>query len=130
MLQHATTALAPLGSLLGLDGAVLLAFLLGSPANEIVLPIAYMIYQNSTVLTEPAGTAALYGVFSANGWTWKTAVCFLIFCVLHWPCTTTLWTIRRETNSLRYTVLAAVLPTACGVLLCIAFTALCRLLGM
>ncbi len=130
VLQHATTALAPLGSLLGLDGAVLLAFLLGSPANEIVLPIAYMIYQNSTVLTEPAGTAALYGVFSANGWTWKTAVCFLIFCVLHWPCTTTLWTIRRETNSLRYTVLAAMLPTACGVLLCIAFTALCRLLGM
>ena len=130
MLAHATRMLTPVGSLFGMDGATLLAFILGSPANEIVLPIAYMIYQNSAVLTEPTGTAALAGVFLAHGWTWKTAVCFLIFCVLHWPCTTTLWTIRKETGSVPYTILAVVLPTFCGLLLSFVFTMLCRLFGI
>ncbi len=125
-----TGFLDPAGRTFGLDGTMLLAFLLGSPANEIVLPIAYMIYQNSAILTEPAGNAALAAAFFAGGWTWKTAVCFLIFAVLHWPCTTTLWTIRRETKSLGYTVLSALLPTAFGLLLCLLFTTVCRILGV
>lgn len=129
ILSYCTALLDPVARLFGLDGTVLLAFVLGSPANEIVLPIAFMVYRNSAILTEPAGNAALASTFLSNGWTWQTAVCFLIFTVLHWPCTTTLWTIRKETKSFRAMLLAALLPTALGLLVCLAFTLLCRLFG-
>lgn len=130
LLAICTDALHPFASLFGLDGAILLAFLLGSPANEIVLPIVFMICQGNAVLSEPSGAAALTDALLQAGWTWKTAVCFLLFSVLHWPCATTLWTIRRETRSTPMTLLAAALPTAVGLLLCFCFSAFCNLIGI
>lgn len=130
VLTRCTGILQPFSELFGLDGATLLAFVLGSPANEIVLPILFMIYENSAILLEPSGVGTLANVLFANGWTWKTAVCFVIFAVLHWPCATTLWTIRRETGKAGLTLLAAALPTAFGLLLCLLFTCVCRLFGI
>lgn len=130
VLLHATGWLDPLARAFGLDGTILLSFLLGSPANEIVLPIASMIYQNGAVLSEPAGPTALASLFAANGWTAKTCVCFLVFTVLHWPCATTLWTIRRETGSRLYTLLALLLPTCLGLLLCFLINLFCLLFGI
>lgn len=71
----------------------------------------------------------MHALLTANGWTWTTAVSAVLFFLLHWPCSTTLWTIRRETGSAKWTLLAALLPTAMGMALCTAFTALARALG-
>lgn len=104
--------------LLGLDGVILLAFILGFPANEIVIPIALMMYTAGTGLTE-AGTLAETGaVLLANGWSKVTGICFILFSVLHFPCSTTLMTVKKETGSIGYTLLAAALPTAFGMLIC------------
>ncbi|MBQ9748259.1 MAG: ferrous iron transport protein B [Clostridia bacterium] len=117
---YLSSLLDPLGRVMGLDGVILLAFLLGLPANEIVLPLCLMLYRAEGVLTEYAGGETLLATLVANGWTWRTAVCFLILTVLHAPCLTTLLTIRRETGSARMTALALFIPTLCGVLLCMA----------
>ena len=111
--------LDPLGRLMGLDGMILLAFVLGFPANEIVLPILLMGYLQEGSLTACAGLGELQTVFTANGWTARTAVCMVLLCLMHFPCGTTVVTIRRETGSLRWTLLSAALPTAVGVLLCL-----------
>lgn len=104
-------------AVLGLNGAVLLAFLLGSPANELVLPILVMILTASGTAVS-GSAAAMSAVLQGCGWDWKLSLCTLVFFLFHWPCTTTLLTIRRETGSLKWTVLAAVLPTAFGCALC------------
>ena len=130
LLWHCTRILNPIAAPFGMDGTILLAFLLGSPANEIVLPIVFMTVSGGTVLTEPSGVETLADALLACGWTWKTAVSFLLFSILHWPCATTLQTIRKETGSAPLTLLAAALPTAIGLLLCFLFTAACRLLGV
>ena len=114
---------------LGMDGVLLLAFVLGFPANEIVLPIAVMGYLAQGSLGDSLGLAQMHALLTANGWTWTTAVSAVLFFLLHWPCSTTLWTIRRETGSTKWTLLAALLPTAMGMALCTAFTALARALG-
>ena len=114
---------------LGMDGVLLLAFVLGFPANEIVLPIAVMGYLAQGCLSDALGLAQMHALLTANGWTWTTAVSAVLFFLLHWPCSTTLWTIRRETGSAKWTLLAALLPTALGMALCTAFTALARLSG-
>ena len=111
------------------DGVLLLAFVLGFPANEIVLPIAVMGYLAQGSLGDSLGLAQMHALLTANGWTWTTAVSAVLFFLLHWPCSTTLWTIRRETGSAKWTLLAALLPTAMGIALCTAFTALARALG-
>ena len=118
-----------LGQAMGMDGVLLLAFVLGFPANEIVLPIAVMGYLAQGSLSDALGLAQMHALLTANGWTWTTAVSAVLFFLLHWPCSTTLWTIRRETGSAKWTLLAALLPTALGMALCAAFTALARLLG-
>lgn len=123
LLAHGATFLDPLGQLMGLDGVILLAFILGFPANEIVLPIALMAYTAGGTLTDVADPAAIGAILVANGWTWKTATSAILFSLMHWPCSTTLLTVKKETGSLGYTALAALLPTAFGMLLCIAFTA-------
>ena len=112
-----------------MDGVLLLAFVLGFPANEIVLPIAVMGYLAQGSLSDALGLAQMHALLTANGWTWTTAVSAVLFFLLHWPCSTTLWTIRRETDSAKWTLLAALLPTALGMALCAAFTALARLIG-
>lgn len=129
LLAWCANALDPLGRAMGMDGVLLLAFVLGFPANEIVLPIAVMGYLAQGSLGDSLGLAQMHALLTANGWTWTTAVSAVLFFLLHWPCSTTLWTIRRETGSAKWTLLAALLPTAMGMALCTAFTALARALG-
>ena len=104
---------------MGLDGVILLAFLLGLPANEIVLPLCLMLYRSDGMLTETLSLSSVSELLTANGWTWQTAILFLVFTVLHSPCTTTLLTVKRETGKFRYALLAFLLPTALGIGFCI-----------
>ena len=127
LLMALAGALDPLGRLLGMDGVILLAFLLGFPANEIVLPIAVMIYSMGGSLTELGELPALRPLLVENGWTAVTALCVMLFSLCHWPCSTTLLTIKKETGSARWTALAALLPTALGALLCMAVNGLAAL---
>ena len=112
--------LEPLGRLMGLDGFILLAFLLGFPANEIVVPCILMGYLSTGALTDYGSLAELRGLLMANGWTTVTAVCVLLFTLFHFPCGTTCLTIWRETRSGKWTALAAALPTIVGIALCMA----------
>ncbi len=120
LLLHLTGFFDSLGRLMGLDGVILMAFLLGFPANEIVIPIMLMAYLQSGMLVEMTDSAALFTLLTANGWTWKTALCMLIFCLFHWPCSTTCLTVKKETGSLKWTAAAILLPTILGVVLCTA----------
>ena len=129
LLTRCAAALDQLGRVMCMDGVLLLAFVLGFPANEIVLPIAVMGYLAQGSMSDALGLAQMHALLTANGWTWTTAVSAVLFFLLHWPCSTTLWTIRRETGSTKWTLLAALLPTALGMALCAAFTALARLIG-
>lgn len=122
--------LQPLGGLMGLDGIILLAFLLGFPANEIVVPCILMGYLSAGSLTEYGSLAQLHGILAANGWTAATALCVLLFTLFHFPCGTTCLTIWRETGSAKWTALAVALPTAVGMALCIAVNGVCRLAGL
>ena len=117
------------GRLMGLDGMVLLAFLLGFPANEIVLPVLLMGYLQTGSLTDYGSLAELSAVLTANGWTAETAVCMLVLCLLHFPCGTTCLTILHETGSARWTALAAALPTAMGAVVCMVIHGVWTLLG-
>ena len=128
LLARAAEFLDPAGRFLGLDGAILLAFLLGMPANEIVLPLVLMLYLSQGTLSELQGVSALADVLHSNGWNWVTALCYMLFSLMHWPCSTTLLTIRRETGRWRWAALAAVLPTILGCLACRGVVLLSRLL--
>jgi ferrous iron transport protein B len=114
-----TDFLDPAGRLLGMDGTVLAAFILGIPANEIVMPIALMAYAADGSMAE-LSLSATRELLIANGWDAMTAVSVIIFSLCHFPCSTTLLTVKRETGKLRYAILAAIIPTALGVLLCTA----------
>lgn len=118
LLMHIAGFLNPLGALMGLDGIILMAFILGFPANEIVLPIILMAYLQSGVLAPMDDKTAILSLLSANGWTVKTAVCMAVFSLFHWPCSTTCLTIKKETGSLKWTAVSILLPTGIGVLLC------------
>ncbi|WP_461366379.1 ferrous iron transporter B [Candidatus Darwinibacter acetoxidans] len=130
LLSHFSAWLNPLGRAMGLDGMILLAFILGLPANEIVIPILLMGYLSADSLLAVEDLAAMRAVLTANGWTWLTALNFIIFALFHWPCGTTLLTIRRETGSCKWTLLAALLPTALGICLCIVLTIIVKLWPM
>ena len=112
--------LEPVGALMGLDGMILLAFVLGFPANEIVIPILLMGYLSTGTLTAYTGLAELKLLLVQNGWTWETALCATVFTLFHFPCGTTSATIYRETGSVKWTALAVALPTLTGFLLCTA----------
>lgn len=120
--------LDPIGRLMGMDGVILMAFILGLPANEIVIPIIIMTYTSQGTLIEPGNLSDLHTLLISQGWTWVTALCTMVFFLFHWPCSTTLMTIKKETGSLKWTCLAVLLPTTCGVILCMAITAFSRLL--
>ena len=130
LLQLCASALDPFARLMGLDGVILIAFLLGFPANEIVMPVIFMAYLAQGTLVEPGSFAAMKALLLSHGWTFQTAVSMILFSLFHWPCSTTLLTIHKETNSLRWTVLAALLPTSAGILLCMGFTGICRMLSL
>lgn len=118
LLQHASNFLDPLGHLLGMDGVILLAFVLGLPANEIVLPIILMIYLSQNQLMEPMQVTTLRTVLMTHGWTAATALCTALFSMFHWPCGTTILTIYKETKRMGWTLLAILLPTLVGMAAC------------
>lgn len=120
LLFHASRILDPVGRFIGLDGVILLAFILGFPANETVLPIMIMTYMSESALSDVGGLAQIKDVLLQNGWTPQTAICMLLFALMHWPCSTTLITVAKETRSVKWTLAAFILPTAFGVLACLA----------
>ena len=128
LLSHIARFLSPLGRLMGLDGVILAGFLLGFPANEIVLPIIFMAYTAGAALPGEMASAQLLPVLAAQGWGPLTALNLMLFSIFHFPCSTTLLTVYRETRSGKWTLLAAALPTVVGILLCILTTAASKIL--
>lgn len=128
LLVHCSSFLDPLGKLMGLDGVILLAFILGMPANEIVVPIMLMTYLAQGSILDIGNLSVLKELLTANGWTWITAVCMILFSLMHWPCGTTILTIHKETQSVRWTVAAVLIPTLMGMILCMAFAGVTRVL--
>ena len=128
LLNLCASFLDPFASLIGLDGVILMAFILGLPANEIVMPLILMAYLEQGSLTEPGSLITLKALLAAHGWTTTTAACTLIFTLFHWPCATTLLTIHKETGSLKWTLLSILLPTAFGLLLCFLINQTVRLI--
>ncbi len=126
LLSHAAGFLDPLGRLMGLDGVILLGFVLGFPANEIVLPIILMTYLAQGALTELPSLWMLKEMLARQGWTIWTAASMLIFTLFHWPCSTTMLTIFRETKSWKWTALAMLLPTVVGTCLCMLLHGIAR----
>lgn len=118
ILQYCTDFLDPFGRFIGLDGVIVMAFILGFPANETVISIIIMSYMASGTLMDYSGYPELLRLFSANGWTVTTAVCMMVMTVLHFPCSTTCLTIKKETGSLRWTLTSMLLPTLMGVIIC------------
>lgn len=130
ILTHCANFLDPFAQYLGLDGYILMAFILGFPANEIVFPIIIMSYMATGSLLELGSTTELYNLLSANGWTWVTAVSVMLFCLMHWPCSTTCLTIKKETQSFKWTLISFLVPTIAGMIICFVFTSTVRLLGL
>ena len=114
--------LNPFASLLGLDGYILTAFIFGIPANEIVLPIILMCYLGDHSLVNMENTFSVGQILIQNGWTLLTAINVMIFTCLHFPCATTLLTIKKETGSVKWTIISFLLPTFCGMLICMVTT--------
>lgn len=127
ILNHLVNFLEPLARLMGLDGVILTAFLLGSPANEIVVPIIIMTYLSKGSLLEIDDINVMRNLLVNNGWTIITAINVILFSLMHWPCGTTLLTIHKETGSIKWTVISFILPTVFGIISCICFTSLAKL---
>lgn len=119
--------LNPFASAIGLDGYILMAFILGIPANEIVIPIIIMSYLKTSTMVEMNNIMELKNLLVANGWTTLTAINTMILCLLHYPCATTLLTIKKETNSLKWTALSFLIPTIAGIVVCFVVTQIWRL---
>ena len=116
--------LDPFAKLMGLDGYILTAFILGLPANEIVLPIILMSYMGKGTLVSLENTYTIGEILIQNGWTILTAINVMLFTLLHFPCSTTLLTIKKETGKWRWSVLAFMIPTICGIMMCTITTAI------
>ncbi|MDY4977207.1 MAG: ferrous iron transport protein B [Clostridia bacterium] len=129
ILQHCTAFLDPAAQWIGLDGVILLAFLLGFPANEIVIPIILMSYLATGRMVEYESLEQLKELLISNGWTVRTALCTLVLCLFHFPCGTTCQTIYKETKSVKWTAFSMALPTVIGLLLCFFITQAFRLFG-
>ncbi len=118
--------LDPFARAIGLDGVILLAFILGFPANEIVVPIIIMAYMAEGKLLQIDDLSVLKDLLVNNGWTWITAVSTLLFSLMHWPCSTTCLTIRKETQSIKWTLVSWLVPTITGFVVCFLFTTIAR----
>lgn len=130
VLMFLANFLNPFAQSIGLDGVILLAFILGLPANEIVVPIILMSYLATGQLIEVNTIEELRTILIANGWTWLTGLNTLLFCLLHWPCTTTLLSAYKESGSLRWTLVTFLVPTLIGLMVCFFVTQTVRLLGL
>lgn len=130
ILNHCANFLQPFAYLLGLDGYILMAFILGLPANEIVMPIVIMSYMSTGSMMELETLDALRALLISHGWTWLTAISVMLFCLMHFPCATTLLTIRKETQSWKWTLVSFLVPTIVGILVCFIFAQTVRFLGL
>lgn len=118
ILGYCSNFLDPFAKLIGLDGVILLAFILGFPANEIVIPIIIMSYLCTGSMIEFDSLESLKILLVDNGWTYITAICTMLFSLIHFPCATTILTIKKETKSLKWTIAAFCIPTICGIIIC------------
>ena len=128
ILIYIANFLEPLGKAMGLDGFILLAFIAGFPANEIVIPVLLMAYMSTGSLIDFESVESLKNVLLANGWTGLTALNVMLFSLLHWPCSTTLWTIKKETGSLKWTFAAFIIPTTIAFAVCFITASLYKLI--
>lgn len=129
ILSYCANFLNPFAQIIGLDGYILMAFILGLPANEIVIPILIMSYMSKGALIELESLTELRTLFVNNGWTWLTAVCTMLFSLNHFPCGTTLFTIYKETGSKKWTWYSFIIPTITGIIVCFIVAQTVRLLG-
>ncbi len=127
LLLHSARFLDPAAEILGLDGVILVAFVLGFPANEIVLPIVIMAYLSNASLTELPSLAEMRLILIDNGWTLLTALNTIILSLFHWPCSTTVLTIKKESGKVKWAFLSVLIPTAIGASICIITTLFYRL---
>lgn len=129
LLAHCAGFLDPFARLFGLDGVILMAFILGFPANEIVFPIIIMAYLSTGTLTDLSALGELKILLENNGWTWLTAVCTILFSLMHWPCSTSCMTILKESKSLKWTAVSFAVPTLVGLTVCFVVATFVRLVG-
>ncbi len=130
ILTHCANFLNPFADLIGLDGYILMAFILGFPANEIVIPIIIMSYMATGSMLGFSSLAELKTLLVNNGWTWLTAICVMLFSLMHWPCGTTCLTIKKETQSWKWTLVSFLVPTIMGIVICFIINSLVRLAGL
>lgn len=123
-------ALDPFGRAIGMDGVIIMAFILGFPANETVIPIMLMAYLSCGSMTEAAALSELRRILVENGWTYLTAINVLLFSLMHWPCSTTLMTIKKESGSVKWTLAAAAIPAVTGIIICFLLTTAVRLVSI
>lgn len=128
IITHISNFLQPIGNAIGLDGFILMAFIVGLPANEIVLPVLLMAYLATGTLTDFGSIDSLRQILVDRGWTLLTALNTMLFSLLHWPCTTTLWTIKKETGSLKWTFLSFIIPTVIAFVVCFITATIWRLI--
>lgn len=130
LLTYVANFLDPFARLMGLDGYILTAFILGLPANEIVLPIILMSYMQKGILVDLEDTHQIGQILVQNGWTLLTAINVMIFTLLHFPCSTTLMTIKKETGDLKWATISFLLPTVCGIAICMVTTGIWNLVSL
>lgn len=128
IITYVAEFLDPVGKLIGLDGFILMAFIMGLPANEIVLPVLLMLYLATGTLTELESIDQLREVLISNGWTSLTALNVMLFSLLHWPCSTTMLTIKKETGSIKWTAAAFIIPTVIAFIVCFITAAVYRII--
>lgn len=128
ILSYIANFLDPFAKFIGIDGYILTAFILGIPANEIVLPIILMSYLSTGSLVDIENTFEIGEILKHNGWTILTGINVMIFTLLHFPCGTTLMSIKKESGSIKWTLLAFALPTFCGIIICMITTGICNLI--
>ncbi|MEI3508305.1 MAG: ferrous iron transport protein B [Bacilli bacterium] len=128
ILQICSGALDPFARAIGLDGVILMAFILGFPANEIVIPIMIMGYMSLGYITDFDNLSSLKTLFIDNGWTTLTAICVMLFALMHWPCLTTVFTIKKETGSNKWALLSILIPALTGIIVCFLVTQIYHLI--
>ena len=130
ILTHCSNVLDPFGRIIGMDGYIMMAFILGLPANEIVIPILIMSYMATGSILELDSLNSMGQLFRDHGWTTITAICMMLFSLNHWPCATTLWTIRKETQSWKWTIISFLVPTIIGIILCLTVVTVSKIFGL
>lgn len=129
VLDYCAMYLEPIAHMIGLDGYILMAFILGLPANEIVMPIILMCYMKNSTMIELDNLIKLKELLVNNNWTILTAINVMILCLMHFPCATTLITIKKETQSVKWTIAAFVIPTLVGMISCFFITQVWRIVA-